>query len=100
MRIRPATVQGHGKGLFAARDFKKGEVVAHYTGDYVDTEWVEDNADKTQYVLELSEVAGGTYIDAARTNSAEGRMINDPQGTGKRANVNWSANQQIGRAHV
>jgi hypothetical protein len=48
--------------------------------------------------LELSEVGNGTCIDAARTNSTEGRMINDPAGTGKRANVTWSANQPAKRA--
>jgi hypothetical protein len=75
-RIKQSSVPGAGKGLFAARDFKKGEVVARYTGDLVPVE--NNDFDGSAYVLELSEKVA---IDAARTNSAEGRMVNDARGS-------------------
>ena len=93
-RIKQSTVANAGKGLFAARDFRRGEVVARYTGELVTM--VDFNARKpftSPYVLELSETGDGTVIDAARTNSAEGRMVNDARGSGKRVNVRFSINQ-------
>ena len=88
-RIKQSSVPGAGKGLFAARDYKKGEVVARYTGDLVPVGDGED-FDGSAYVLELTQ---DVAIDAARTNTAEGRMINDARGSGKKNNTRFSCNQ-------
>ena len=87
VRIKASEIPRAGKGLYAARDFKKGDLVARYTGDQVST---GGDHDGSAYVLELSEVVS---IDAARTNTAEGRMINDSRGSGKRNNTRFSCNQ-------
>ena len=93
-RIKDSAVAGAGRGLFAARDFAKNEVVARYTGDLINT--AEGRADGegfggSHYVLELSEQLA---IDAARTNTADGRLINDARGSNRRANVRFVANQR------
>ena len=43
----------------------------------------------SSYVIELSERVA---IDAARTNTADGRLLNDARGSGLRANVRFVAN--------
>jgi hypothetical protein len=86
--IRTSTIPGAGKGLFAARDFQRGEIIARYTGDLIQN---KDHTQGSAYVLELTQTVG---IDAARTNSAEGRMVNDVRGSGKRSNARFSCNQQ------
>mgnify|MGYP000269914698 CR=1 FL=1 len=87
VRIKASTSPAAGKALYAARDFKKGDVVARYTGDLVPT---HGDHGGSAYVLELSEVAS---IDAARTDTAEGRMVNDARGSGRRNNCRFSCNQ-------
>jgi hypothetical protein len=87
VRIKMSEIPQADKGLYAARDFKKGNIVARYTGDQVPT---GGDHDGSAYVLELSEAVS---IDAARTDTAEGRMINDSRGSGKRNNCRFSCNQ-------
>ena len=83
-----------GEGLFAARDFDVGERIAYYTGD-----WLYDG----------EEVWGGNYIlywneeksiDAARTNAAPGRYVNDPKGSGRGPNARFSYDRRNGRASI
>lgn len=88
-RIKKSTIPDGGKGLFAARDYKKNEVIARYTGDLVSTD-TDNGYQGSKYVLELTQTVA---IDAARTNTAEGRMINDARGSGHRNNARFSANQ-------
>jgi hypothetical protein len=88
-RIKKSTIADGGKGLFAARDYKKNDVIARYTGDLVSTD-TDDNYQGSMYVLELTQEVA---IDAARTNTAEGRMINDARGSGHRNNARFSVNQ-------
>lgn len=88
-RIKKSTIADGGKGLFAARDYKKNEIIARYTGDLVRTD-TNDNYQGSRYVLELTQEVA---IDAVRTNTAEGRMINDARGSGHRNNARFSVNQ-------
>jgi hypothetical protein len=92
-RIRDSTIPGAGKGLWAAtRDFQRNEVIAQYTGDYVQTAAGDapQGFGGSAYVLQLSRRVS---IDAARTNTADGRMVNDVRGSGKRPNVRFCINQ-------
>jgi hypothetical protein len=43
-RIKPSLVPNAGKGLFATRDFKKGEIIGNYTGDMVRVDQMSNNA--------------------------------------------------------
>ena len=94
-RIKQSSLGEHaGNGLFAARDFKKGEMIAVYSGD-----WVYDGDD----------VWGGNYqlywnaersIGTARTNSGPGRFANDPRGSAKKANAALVCDRRNERAIV
>ena len=93
-RIKPSTLQGAGKGLFAARDFRKGDKVARYTGDLIPVaKEAKHGENHSHYQLLLSEQGQGAIIDAARTNAAEGRMVNDARGSGQRNNCRFSCDQ-------
>jgi hypothetical protein len=92
-RIKSSLVPNAGKGLFANRNFKKGEVIGNYTGDIVRIDKLssDKNLPRSAYILELTETLG---IDAARTNTSEGRMVNDARRSGFKNNVKFSANQR------
>lgn len=91
VRIKNSTIAEAGKGLYAARDFRKGEVVARYTGDIMPDGDAVDDGHHSRYLLSLTR---DTVLDAARTNTAPGRMVNDPHGSGKRANVRFCCDQR------
>ena len=89
IRIKASTLGVKaGMGLFAAKEFRKGEKITLYTGD-----WLYDD----EYVW------GGNYlfgysqekmVDAARTNAGPGRYVNDPKGSGKSPNVVFSIDRR------
>ena len=79
LRIKNSTIPNAGLGLFAARNLPKGHTV-DYTGDRVP---LDSDSDGGVYFLE---VRSDEAIDAARTNAGEGRWVNDPKGTDRRAN--------------
>ena len=87
-RIKAASVRGHGLGLFTTRAFRRGEILADYSGDYVVGRGDDVGG---PYFLNLR-VRGGAAIDAARTNSGDGRWANDARGVrlsdGRKARAN------------
>ena len=95
-QIKKSTIPNAGKGLFAKKDFGKGDAIVRYTGDMVKTENGEkpEGFKNSHYVLELSEMRA---IDAARTNAADGRLINSPKGFPQaRANCRFAADHRRG----
>ena len=95
LRVKKSTVGPQaGMGLFAERDFKKGEAVTIYTGDYLD---VAEGDGGGNYVLQLT---WQKAIDAARTNSAPGRWANDPRGSNRRANAEFRLDHRNGTARL
>jgi hypothetical protein len=86
--IKPASTKDHGWGLFTTRAFRKGDTMADYTGDYVVGRAGEIGG---SYFVNLR-VRGGAAIDAARTNSGDGRWANDARGVrlpdGRKARAN------------
>ena len=68
-------------------------MIGNYTGDVVRVDQLpeEEEVPRSSYVLELTETLG---IDAARTNTSEGRMVNDARRSGFKNNVRFSANQR------
>jgi hypothetical protein len=86
VRVTTSTVQGAGYGLFAARDFARGDHIADYTGDEV----IPRNAgDGGPYCLTVTR---RRLIDAARTNTGYGRWANDPRGTNSGPNAEFVVN--------
>ena len=75
-------------GLFTTRAFRKGEVLADYSGDYVVGRGDDVGG---PYFLNLR-VRGGARSMQPRTNSGDGRWANDARGVrlndGRRARPN------------
>ena len=82
LRIKKSPVPSAGFGLFAARSLPAGTRI-QYSGD---RERLRSEQDGGAYFLQLTR---SSAINAARTNAGEGRWINDPKGTGKRANAEF-----------
>ena len=94
LKIAKSNIKGAGQGLFTTRAFKAGERLIEYTGDTVSTDSVMYNLPKAQgynsrYVVSMSDQVS---IDAARTNTADGRMINAPP-SGTRPNSRFGFKQ-------
>ena len=89
--VTKATNPAMGKGLIAKRDFEKGEVVAMYTGE---RRRVNQDSEGGAYYLSMKR-GDPDHIDAARTNSGDGRWINSPAGTGQSTNCEfiWDENE-------
>lgn len=92
LRVKQSSLGAHaGAGLFAEKDFRRGERIAWYTGD-----WIHDDRGGF-YTLQI---AANKTVDAARTNTAPGRWANDPRGSGRRANARFAADHVRGRASL
>ena len=76
IRIKKST---YGMGLFTTRAHRKHDDVALYSGDLVKG---DSDHDGGPYHLSIR-IAGGGAIDAARTNTGDGRWANDPRGMKK-----------------
>ena len=87
LRVKPSGVAGGGRGLFAARALPAKKKIS-YTGDLIRLTSDEIGG---PYVLETRAHQNGASeaIDAARRNSGYGRWVNDPRGTGLRANAKF-----------
>lgn len=67
-------------GLFALRDFKKGEKIVEYTGEILTKAEYKQRYPKNVfpvYVLDTTRNGHPMKIDARKTNSTLGRYIND-----------------------
>lgn len=81
-RIKPATSRICGLGLFTTRAHTKDDNLGDYSGELIRG---NDPNVGGPYYLGLR-VRGGAAIDAARTNSGDGRWVNDPRGIKDRNN--------------
>jgi len=77
LRVKRSTIPLAGMGLFAERDFARGDHIADYTGDQL---IIRRDGDGGPYCLALTQREA---IDAARTNSGYGRWANDPRDPGR-----------------
>lgn len=83
-----------GMGLFATRDFKRGEHITDYTGDEL---VLSHDRVGGPYALALTQRKA---IDAARTNTAYGRWANDPRGSDLSANAAFVVNPATGTGRL
>ncbi len=84
LRIKPSLIKHAGKGLFAERPFNAGDRITDYTGELMKNSDVERGL--SNYVIQINK---NESLDAARTDTAPGRLVNDPRGTSKRANTKF-----------
>ncbi|CAH6420208.1 Hypothetical protein UVM_LOCUS79 [uncultured virus] len=83
-RLAKSTIAGAGRGLFAERDYERGELVTFYDGRVL-TNGQSSRSDSV-YLLEYN----ATYvIDGESGYRGLGRHINSPAGTGRRTNVEF-----------
>ena len=83
-----------GMGLFATRDFKRGEHITDDTGDEL---VLHHDREGGPYALALTKRKA---IDAARTNTAYGRWANDPHGFDTSANAEFVINRATGTGRL
>ena len=94
LRVKASTVIRAGNGLFAARDFARGEHLADYTGDEL---IIRRDSDGGPYCLALTQRRA---IDAARTNTGYGRWANDPRGSNGGPNAEFVLNPARGTGRL
>jgi transposase InsO family protein len=80
-RITRSKVSGAGMGLMATKDFAPDETIGLYTGEL-------RHGGGGAYYLALRMAGGDANIDAARTNTGDGRWVNDPRGMVPRVRPN------------
>lgn len=89
MGLRIGKVPGYGRGVFATRPFAVGERITPYVGDVEVGPASHGEHGGSKYVLARK---ADVSVDAARRNTAPGRLINDPRGmkspTGARLRAN------------
>jgi hypothetical protein len=73
LRIKKSNIPSAGLGLFTTKFIPVGAIICKYTGDLV----IEQDPDYgNPYALQVKK-RPPTYIDASRSNTAEGRYAND-----------------------
>jgi hypothetical protein len=86
LRVKRSGILDGGKGLFAAnKDYRNKMHVTDYTGDLSTDPDVDHGGSK--YVVGISH---DVTLDAARSDTALGRMINDPKGSGHPPNTRFA----------
>jgi hypothetical protein len=77
VRIKTSTIPDAGLGLFATKEFHRGENIAPYSGDIIP----EDDLDAGDlYALQIKKTPPRLFISARRTNTGAGRYANARRG--------------------
>jgi len=87
--VAPSTIPKAGKGLFAAKPFKKGETISFYDGELLTTDQYNKRYDKEGYGSYGMTLNRNWVIDARKTTSGVARYICDFTGSGKKPNVEY-----------
>ena len=96
LAIRPSTIPNAGDGLFALKDFKKGEFISDYIGEELtqqnkDNRYGNTQQDIAPYAIKVSK---NKIIDCACTRSI-GSYANH-----KKGNINASISVYMGKAEI
>ena len=83
--VRPSTVAGAGKGLFAARRIRSGDIVGYYEGNTI--ERMEEGREDGAYVMKLD----NQLVDGFGAFNGL-QFVNDARGTTKRNNMKITRN--------
>ncbi|MBP8042064.1 MAG: SET domain-containing protein [Bacteroidales bacterium] len=94
--IKPSQIPGSGLGLWATKDFKKGDVIVKYDGDKISLKECERRNQNQDgyggYYLTLSK---NRIIDAQYTLWAMGRYANDAAGLSRIKGLRNNAKYQL-----
>lgn len=96
--VKKSNIPGAGKGLFVARDFKKGEIITEYEGEKLTWKQCEERNQ-----LKADNERGAYYfyinrnhcVDAEYTLWALGRYANDAAGMGRVEGLRNNAKYEI-----
>ena len=94
--VKRSSLGAHaGMGLFAKRDFARGEVLCHYTGERLDGRQASELKER-RYLMRLCK---NLSIDAGKSLHVGARYINDNADKGK-INVRFRKEPDLCRASV
>lgn len=94
LSVRKSNVPNAGRGLFAERDFAKGEQIARYGGEILTTEEYDERYSSEAmgaYGVQLDEAR---VIDARKTSAGVARYACDYHGSRKRPNAEYVADDE------
>jgi len=100
LKIKKSAIAG--LGLFAQKRykdqneviFKKGDVVAEYSGPHLSAADLKQADRAGKSLCYAAEITKDVYVDGGSTTASAARFINDPKGSGKAANVEWSVDRR------
>ena len=84
--VKTSSIEGAGKGLFAAIDLLPGDRCARYSG--VEMDRCARDVSESKYVVKIH---NELYLDGKGTDNFEGRFINDGPHSGRSVNARISA---------
>ncbi len=76
LRVKPSHIQGAGKGLFATREFDRGEKITDYKGDRLTRAQLEHRYPGNQLAQYAVRRTNDLYIDARDTSAGVARYAN------------------------
>lgn len=86
--VKKSQIPGAGKGLFAKRDFKKGERILEYLGEEITEKEADRRADEHDQYGYLFFISKNKCIDAYNNPEALARYANDAKGLTKIKGLN------------
>jgi hypothetical protein len=75
VEIKKSKIPRAGKGLYAKKDFKRGDFICWYMGYLIENDMIVNGYYDSDYILKLPDK--NLYICAEDVNSCFGRYIND-----------------------
>lgn len=75
VEVKASSINNAGDGLFATKDFKKGDFICWYNGVFIEPPVIENGYYDSDYLLKIP--GSDLYIDAEDPLSCYGRFIND-----------------------
>ena len=104
LKIKKSQIPGAGDGLYATKEWNRGNNITEYGGDRVE---LDNNGNdvrtgqpwRSQYGLQIKKHPL-TFIDARKTNSAPGRYANTARGSEFRNNAQLVYDRNGRKAHV
>jgi len=82
LRISTSKIPGSGQGLFAKKEFKKGEIITRYRGKAINK--AESDRTDSGYAVEINR---NLFVDGKDTQSGFGRWSNDCRARSKALKV-------------
>jgi len=101
LSIKPSQLPRAGLGLFAEKDFKKGDIIVKYDGEKISwKECLKRNQAQELYGYYYLYINSRKCIDAQYTLWAKGRYANDAAGLSRVAGLRNNARYEVVKGEV